>query len=63
NSFSCIEVWGYDFAGQKEFKITNLPGRSKVYSRIWGDKVYVQMETQAGSGQLEIYMFDLPDLK
>ena len=36
----------------------SIPGRPKTMPRIWGDKVFVDMEKGDGSG---IFMFDLSD--
>jgi hypothetical protein len=60
NSFSGVEIWGYNLDTETEFQITDLPGRSKTTPRIWGDKVFVHMY-KTTPGQDAIYMFDLPD--
>jgi len=58
-SFSGVEIWGYNVDTETEFQITNIPGRGKTTPRIWGDKVFVQMYKASGGDA--IYMFDLPD--
>ena len=54
-----MEIYGYDVATETEARITELPGRPKAHPRIWGDRVFVDMQTLAGGNA--IFMFDLPE--
>jgi hypothetical protein len=56
--FENVEIYGYNLKTNKEFRVTNLPGRPKQTPRIWGDKVFVDMHKKDGGNA--IYMFDLP---
>ena len=55
--FECAEVYGHNLATATEARITNIPDRAKSTPRIWGDRVFVEMKTEAGSA---IFMIDLP---
>ena len=59
DSFSGVQIWGYNIDTATEFQITNIPDRPKTMPRIWGDKVFVDMQKTTGGSA--IYMFPLPD--
>ena len=54
----CVEIWGYDLKKQTEFQITNSPGRRKADPRIWGNRVYFQMDHEKGDG-FGLYVVEL----
>ncbi len=58
NDFSNVEIYGYNLKTKKEFRVTNVPNRSKTMPRIWEDKVFVDMSSDSGNA---IYMFELPE--
>ncbi|MFO8070636.1 MAG: hypothetical protein R6V85_02065 [Polyangia bacterium] len=59
NDFDNVEIYGYNLATETEARITSLPGRPKVHPRVWGDRVFVDMQTLEGGNA--IFVFDLPD--
>lgn len=59
NDMTNVEIWGYNIETEQTFQITNLPGRTKGFPRIWGNRVFVHMYKLDGGNA--IYMFDLPD--
>jgi hypothetical protein len=58
--FTNVEIYGYNLTTQKEFRITNLPGKPKANPRIWGNKVFVDMAVKAIAWGNAIFMFDMP---
>jgi hypothetical protein len=61
NSFENVQIWGYNLDTETEFQVTNIPDRVKSTSRIWGDKVFLDMAQTTPGKVNAIYMFDLPD--
>ena len=61
NSFENVQIWGYNLDTETEFQVTDIPDRVKATSRIWGDKVFVDMAQTTPGKVNAIYMFDLPD--
>jgi beta propeller repeat protein len=59
NDWSNPEIYGYNIETKNEFRVTNLPGRPKTSPRVWGDKVFFDMQNSGGGSG--IYMIDLPD--
>ena len=60
SDFDNVEIYGYNLANEIEARITDLPGRPKVHPRVWGDRVFVDMQTlEAGNA---IFVFDLPEV-
>ncbi|MCK9460852.1 MAG: hypothetical protein M0R80_14535 [Proteobacteria bacterium] len=61
DSFAGVQIWGYNLDTETEFQVTNIPDRVKATSRIWGDKVFLDMAQTTPGMVNAIYMFDLPD--
>lgn len=59
NDLADTEIWGVNLATQVEMQITNLPGRTKAFPRIWGDKIFFQMFKAEEPGTA-IYMVEIP---
>jgi hypothetical protein len=60
NSFDGIEIWGRNLANDQEAQITDVPGVYKGNPRIWGDRVFVEMDWDGGA-KYGLFMFDLPE--
>lgn len=59
--FHNSEVWGYNIKTGKEFKITNLPNRKKLFPRVWGGRAFIQMSRKDDPTKTSIYAFDISE--
>ncbi len=55
--FKCAEIYGHNLSTDVEARITNIPDRAKATPRIWGEYVFVDMETESGNS---IFMINIP---
>jgi beta propeller repeat protein len=57
NDFSGVEIYSYDLVSEEETKITDLPGRGKMYPRVFGNRIFFEMKDF--QDDIQIYMVEL----
>jgi len=57
NDFSGVEIYSYDLVSEEETKVTDLPGRGKMFPRVFGNRIFFEMKDS--ENQIQIYMVEL----
>jgi hypothetical protein len=52
-----VEIYAYDLVTEKETKVMDLPGRAKMYPRVFGNRVFFEIKDY--QVDLQIYMVEL----